>query len=167
MSHGLQNSVAILRRFACHSDQPLPDDWNAFKAIHATEALSIERSDPELYQLLSGTASASLRADALEGNFSAKAPDPVIRVEEERQREVQDLFERRSQLTLTERLHLQRLDSKVYAEAMCQVGNGHQHEGESVEDRRRFEMERQRQRAEAIAASANHAQGQIRGGAGA
>lgn len=164
--HNLGSNVNVLRRWACWSDGALPPDWKTFAMKNPGRATEVEMHDPELVSLLNGTAPASLLADALQGQFSPVAPEPAVRAEEARQKEVQDLFNRRMTLNLTERMHLQRLDPKVYEEAMRQAGNGHQHEGESVEDRRRFEMERQRQQAAALAASANHAQAQIRGGAG-
>lgn len=159
--HGLQNSIAILRRWACHTDQPLPDDFKQFQKQHPTEALQIERNDPELAALLSGTASASLRADALEGKLSDKAPDPAVRAEEKRRRDVQDLFDRREELTLTERLQLQVLDPAVYANAMAQIGaDQEQSEGDKVQSR----LAHQQQMAANSAASRNHSMSQIRGG---
>ena len=161
--HNLGSNVNVLRRWACWSDGSMPPDWKTFAMSNPSKATEIEMHDPELVSLLKGTAPASLLANALQGEFNPVAPDPAVRAEETRQKEVQDLFNRRMSLNLTERMHLQRLDPKVYKEAMRQVANGV--DPESVEDRRRFELERQRQHAATLAASANHAQVQIRGGA--
>ncbi len=74
MAHGLENCVSVLRRWASVSDGPLPSDWASFRAVAPTEAMHIEMRDPELVGLLSGKASAGLRADALVGKLAAVAP---------------------------------------------------------------------------------------------
>ena len=71
MSHGLENNVSVLRRWAAHSEGSLPTDWQSFSRDNMVEASQIAQRDPELVDLLSGKASAGLRADALSGNFSA------------------------------------------------------------------------------------------------
>lgn len=161
MSHGFDNSVIILRRWSQHSDQPLPQNWKAFQQKNPTEALLIEQADPELVSLLDGSASAGLRADALEGKISEKAPDPVQRQEAERREEIQDLFDRRDELNFTEKLRLSLLDPKVYANAMAQVDTD---KVETEEDKAVFRRELEAQRATEAAASMNHSMSQIRGG---
>ena len=71
--------------------------------------------------LLDGSAPAGLRADALEGKISKKAPDPLQRQESERREEIEDLFDRRDELNFTERLRLSLLDPKVYTNAITHV----------------------------------------------
>lgn len=160
MPHDFESKVTILRRWAAHTDHPLPSDFKKFQRQYPTEALLIEKNDPELAALLLGTASASLKADAIEGKLNEKAPDPVVRAEEDRQRTVQDLFNRRADLTFTERLQLQAMDPAVYAHAMAQLGaDQNQSEGEKVQAR----LAQQQQCSADAAASMNHAQNTIRG----
>nr|BDD47064.1 hypothetical protein 10 [Alphaproteobacteria bacterium] len=138
----------------------MPDDWNAFKAIHATEALSIEKNDPELFQLLSGTAPAALRADALEGNFSAKAPDPAVRAEDHRKKEAMELRERFAELSMTDRMYLASIDPKAYEAEMAKL------ETPTVGDQVQAQIRRQQELAQQRAQSANHSQDRIRAGQG-
>ena len=161
--HNVGTNVNVLRRWDCWSDGAMPPDWSTFAMKNPGKATEIEMHNPELVSLLNGTAQASLLADALQGEFDPVAPTPATRAEEARQKEVQDLFNRRMTLNLTEQMHLQRLDPKVYEEAMRQAAN--RVEPESVEDRRRFDIKRQHQHAATLTATANHAQAQIRGGA--
>ena len=74
MTHGLDSCIPVLRRWAALSKKPLPSDWRTFERNNATEALNIRTRDPEIVDLLSGQAGASLRADALSGAISPVAP---------------------------------------------------------------------------------------------
>ena len=159
MTHGLQDSIPVLRRWATVSDLPLPTDWNQFKSKNATDALLIEQKDPELVSLLNNTAPANLRADALSGDLKQSAPDPVQRQEQQRRAEVQDLFDRRAELTFTERLHLQALDSRVFEKAFGAEAE------ESVADQMQARIAEQVRRAENAAASRNHQMNLINGAA--
>ena len=76
MPHFLDENVSVLRRWAAVSDTPMPSDWKEFQSQNAGAAISLEQQDPELVQLLSGTASAALKADALTGKLPHTAPDP-------------------------------------------------------------------------------------------
>lgn len=161
MSHGLNNSIVILRRWAAHTDLPLPEDFKQFQQKNPSEALLIERNDPELASLLLGTAPAGLRADALEGKISENAPDPVERQQAELREEVQDLFDRRDELNFTEKLRLSLLDPKVFRNAMAQVDTDKE---QTEEDKAMFRRQSAAQRANEVATSMNHSMSQIRGG---
>ena len=90
--HGLDSNIPVLRRWAHHSpEKPLPQDWGAFKAANAKEAIEIEQADPELVSLLEGTAPAGLRADVLQGKFSSSAPDQAALKKAEQQSTIQQL----------------------------------------------------------------------------
>ena len=97
MSHGMDNNVAVLRRWAAHSGGALPSDWQTYARNNMQESIEISRRDPELVALLQGSASATLRADALSGKFSAVPPDW-------QQRERQEAFDRKQEI-------IKRLDS--------------------------------------------------------
>ena len=62
MSHGLHNSVNILRRWSHRHDGPLPENWKQFQEANMNRAMEIEQADPQLVALLKGTAGAGLRA---------------------------------------------------------------------------------------------------------
>ena len=107
----LSGNVAVLRRWA-HSrpGEPLPKNYQQWAAENGTDAIQLVRKDPELVQLLSGTASASLVADALQGQLS---PIPVSEEQREadaRKEEAQALYDAsRSEqgLNLTQKVRLQ------------------------------------------------------------
>jgi len=69
----------------------MPTDWASFQRDNPSEAVSIRMKDAELFQLLSGTASATLRADALSGALSPVTPDPQKLADEQRQATLQSL----------------------------------------------------------------------------
>lgn len=91
MAHGLDNCIAVLRRWASVSDGPLPGDWASFRTGSPTEAMQIELRDPELVGLLSGRASAGLRADALMGKLPEAAPTLEARRQADIKEEVRQL----------------------------------------------------------------------------
>ena len=91
MPHGLDNCQPVLRRWAAHSEAPLPADMAAFKRSNFPEWNRIATADPELIQLLDGSSSAGLRADALGGKLSPIPPDPQKRAAEERQARISEL----------------------------------------------------------------------------
>jgi hypothetical protein len=92
-NHGLENCISVLRRWASLTDRPLPQDWAAFRQANPSEAMAIESRDSELVALLSGRASASLRADALTGELPATPPDAEAQADAERQARVRFLLE--------------------------------------------------------------------------
>lgn len=75
MPHGLDNQVNVLRRWAKHFDGAMPPDFATWAQRNPEQAIKLEINDADLYNLLKGTASAALRADALSGKFSALPPD--------------------------------------------------------------------------------------------
>ena len=107
----LSGNVAVLRRWA-HSrpGEPLPKNYQQWAAENGTEALQLVRKDPELVQLLSGTASASLVADALQGQLSPIPVSEDQRAAETRKEEAQALYDQSKTeqgLNLTQRVRLQ------------------------------------------------------------
>ena len=93
MSHGLDNCVPVLRRWAAQSDSPLPDSWGALMQSSPSEAMRIAAADPELVALLSGQAGASLRADALSGVLAAAVPSEAERMDAARAARIAELTE--------------------------------------------------------------------------
>lgn len=93
MSHGLDNCVPVLRRWAAQSDSPLPDNWAALMQSSPSEAMRIAAADPELVALLSGQAGASLRADALSGVLAAAVPSEAERMDAARAARIAELTE--------------------------------------------------------------------------
>lgn len=80
MNHQLDSCPSVLRRWA--EFQPgtmLPNNFKNWEYANLPEALRLKREDPELHQLLSGTASAELKLRAIEGTLALiapPAPDP-------------------------------------------------------------------------------------------
>lgn len=91
--HGLDSCIPLLRRWGQLTAKPMPTDWGSFQRENPSEAVSIRIKDPELFELLSGTASATLRADALSGSLSPVTPDPQQRAEEATRATVQSLVD--------------------------------------------------------------------------
>ena len=89
----LSANVAVLRRWS-HSrpGEALPENFASWKAANATEALQLQRQDPELVSLLNGTAPASLLADALQGHLSPIPVSQEQRASDARKAEMQALM---------------------------------------------------------------------------
>jgi len=109
----LSANIGVLRRWAnFNSEEPLPANFSQWATNNGTAAMQLQRQDPELVALLSGTASATLLADTLQGNLS---PVPVS--EEERQaaakkKEMQSLYDAAKSeegMTLTQKVQVQAL----------------------------------------------------------
>ena len=127
-NHGLDSNISVLRRWASHSERPLPTNWYAFRQAHTDEALAVEAADPLLVSLLNRTASADLRADAIENRIPIKGTT-VDEMQDLRDKaELQRLYQRVSGQdkdesgnviapTLTERMGLKVLNEQVYAKA--------------------------------------------------
>ena len=107
----LSSNIAVLRRWAhFRSSEPLPSDFGGWRDANGTDAVLLEKQDPELFQLLSGTAPASLLADTLQGLLSPTPVSEAEREEQARKEERQALFDAsRSEegLNLTQKVRLQ------------------------------------------------------------
>ena len=107
----LSSNVAVLRRWAlARPGEPLPANYSEWASEFPTEALLLTRKDPELVQLLSGTAPASLLADTLQGQLSPTPVSEAEREAEERKAEMQALYDAsRSEagLSLTQKIRLE------------------------------------------------------------
>ena len=104
-------NIAVLRRWAnAVPGEPLPANFQAWQNENQSAALLLNRKDPELCQLLNGTASADLVADAIQNLLS---PTPVSQEEKEeaaRKAEAKALYDAsRSDegLNLTQKLRLE------------------------------------------------------------
>ena len=157
MTHGLQDNVSVLRRWAAHSGSQLPTNWRQFETQNFTEAQRIRQVDPDLVALLQGTASAGLRADALTGKFSQVPPDY-----EQQQR--QAAFDRQQELikkvrageaNLTERIECEQVAPAEYAREMAK----HQ---PSAEQRHAMRLQQARQQQELLQESKARANAQLR-----
>ena len=106
----LSANVAVLRRWS-HSrpGEALPENFASWEAANATEALQLQRQDPELVSLLNGTAPASLLADALQGALSPVPVSQEQRASDARKQEMQGLYDQSKTdegLNLTQRVRL-------------------------------------------------------------
>lgn len=91
--HGLDMCPEVLRRWdALRPGEAMPMDWDVYRRKNQTEAVRIAARDPELVALLSGTASGSLRADALTGKLSAIPPAEGQVDDEARNKRVQEIL---------------------------------------------------------------------------
>ena len=93
----------------------MPASWDQYRTANASAALSIEARDPELVSLLKGTASATLRADALSNALSPVPPNEGQIKAEALKAEAQELFDkgRDEGLNLTEELRLAVLNAEA------------------------------------------------------
>ena len=109
MPHCLDENIAVLRRWAAISDEPLPEDWGKFASKNLDLAVRVDQQDPELAMLLSGKAPASLKADALAGKLSHQAPDQAALKEEQFNQQLATSRERvkAGEASLTERIWLE------------------------------------------------------------
>lgn len=117
--HGLDSNLPVLRRWAALSEQPLPTDWRGFCNSNATESVKIRIADPELVSLLDGTASASLRADAIDGTWGER-PSAEEVAEQARKDAVADIKEAGNPFVaasknLTNQMRLRELDPMLAA----------------------------------------------------
>ena len=92
--------------------------------------MEIEAVDPQLVALLSGNASASLRADALTGKFSAVAPTAEEVAKSQKQARIQELYDakpyRNGQMVLmSAALELDELAPEVGAKARREANYMH------------------------------------------
>ena len=107
----LSANVGVLRRWS-HSrpGEPLPSNFASWEAANSTDALQLQRQDPELVSLLNGTAPASLLADALQGALSPVPVSQEQRASDARKAEAQSLYDQSKTeegLTLTQKIRLQ------------------------------------------------------------
>ena len=136
MGHGLDSCVTVLRRWASHSDQPLPQDWNAFKAKNIGDAARILSIDPELVSLLDGTAKGSLRADAICGKWSAVGPTAEEVAQKQKQQRIQQLHDSKPyqdgrMVNMAAALELDELAPEVGARLRKEANYMHPHEREA------------------------------------
>ena len=107
----LSSNIPVLRRWAnARPGEALPANFSQWATTNGTEAMMLQRKDPELFSLLSGTASASLVADALQGQLSPLPIPEEQREAEARKAEAQSLYDAsRSDegLSLTQKVRLQ------------------------------------------------------------
>jgi hypothetical protein len=92
----------------------MPQSWAGFRDKNNTEAMEIQRRDPELVALLSGTAGAALRADALSGALSPSAPSIADREKEDLIKQASELFNQGEKLNLTGQMLLARLNPDAH-----------------------------------------------------
>ena len=146
MTHGFENNVSVLRRWAAHSEGSLPTDWHSFYRDNMVEASKIAQRDPELVQLLSGKASAGLRADALSGKFSAVPPDYEQQQRQEAYEQKQAILKKwMGEATLTDRLMLAQMAPEEAAKLEAKNAPT---EAELIERRRQQAMQEQQGRQE-------------------
>ena len=107
----LSSNIAVLRRWSHNRPgEPLPSNFGQWATNNGTDALMLQRKDPELFSLLSGTAPASLLADALQGQLSPIPVSEEQRAAEARKQEMQSLYNQSKTeegLNLTQKVRLQ------------------------------------------------------------
>ena len=115
MPHYLDENIAVLRRWAAITDEPLPEDWKQFSSQNLQRAAEIDARDPELALLLSGKAPASLKADALAGKLSHVAPDQEALKQQQLKQQLAEVRARvqSGEATLTEQCWLEVNDPEV------------------------------------------------------
>ena len=75
MSHQLDSCPSVLRRWAEFlPGTMLPVNFKAWESSNLPDAVRLKNEDPELHQLLSGTAPAELKLRAIEGTLALIAP---------------------------------------------------------------------------------------------
>lgn len=165
VSHNLERNVSVLRRWANQSDGPLPPDWRNYQQKNPTEAMKIEREDPELVSLLRGEASASILADAIEGKLSAKPESYESRQKAERQARMQHLSENNPWVSgnMTESLEVESLNPELAKRLRKEAGIGGGAIATPMDqiERQRLWNQQREDRLEAL----NHNQRQVRHGA--
>ena len=147
MTHGLENNVSVLRRWAAHAEGSLPTDWHSFSRDNMVEASRIAQRDPELVQLLAGKASAGLRADALSGKFSPVPPDYEQQQRQAAYDQKMALLKKveSGEATLTDRLMLAEMAPEEAAKLQAKNAPT---EAELIERRRQQAMQEQQGRQE-------------------
>ena len=88
----------------------MPSNFGQWATANGTEAMMLQRKDPELFSLLNGQAPASLLADALQGQLSPIPVSEEQREAEARKQEMQSLYDQSKTeegLTLTQKVRLQ------------------------------------------------------------
>ena len=107
----LSGNVAVLRRWSHNRPgEPLPGNFAQWATTNGTEAMMLQRKDPELFSLLTGQAPASLLADALQGQLSPIPVSEEQRAADAQNKEAQALYDASRStegLTLTEKVRLQ------------------------------------------------------------
>ena len=118
----LSSNVAVLRRWS-HSrpGEPLPANFASWAATNGTDAMQLQRQDPELVSLLTGQAPASLLADALQGQLSPIPVSEEQRAADARKAEMQSLYDQSKTaegLSLTQKVRLQAAFPELAAKVM-------------------------------------------------
>lgn len=147
MSHGLENNVSVLRRWAAHSQGSLPSDWHTFARDNMVEATQIAQRDPELVALLSGKASAGMRADVLSGKFSDTPPDYEQQQRQAAYDQKMALLKKMEsgEASLTDRMMLSQVAPEEYARLEAKNAPS---ELEVIQRRRQQEAQQQQMRRE-------------------
>ena len=118
----LSSNVAVLRRWAnARPDEPMPSNFGLWATANGTEAMMLQRQDPELFSLLNGTAPASLVADPLQGQLSPVPVSEEQRAAEARKEEMQALYDASKSeegLNLTQKVRLQSEFPELAAKVM-------------------------------------------------
>ena len=107
----LSSNVAVLRRWSlAQPGTSMPADFTAWATENQSAAILLNQKDPELCQLLNGTAPAELLADTLQGLLSPTPVSQEEKAEAARKAEAKALYDAsRSDegLNLTQKLRLE------------------------------------------------------------
>ena len=160
MAHSLGQNLSVLRHWAHHSDTALPADWHSFARENASIALNIEREDPVLVSLLSGNATASVTADAIEGKLAAKPESYGNRMKAQQQARMQYLSDNNPYKTgnLTEVLEVHAANPELAERLKKEAGVGDLNATPSVNHQRQVEARTREARVEAM----NRSQARVR-----
>ena len=160
----LSANVGVLRRWS-HSrpGEPLPSNFASWEAANSTDALQLQRQDPELVCLLNGTAPASLLADALQGQLSPIPVSETERASDARKAEAQSLYDQSKTeegLTLTQKIRLQsafpELADKIHRESPTPVVHPKDFARRALQAQQQEREVRLESRARSMAATRHH-----------
>ena len=149
----LSSNIAVLRRWAhARPDEPMPANFGQWATANGTDAMQLQRQDPELFALLTGRASASLVADALQGRLSPVPVSEEQRAAEARRAEMQDLYNQSKSeqgLSLTQTIRMQ----SAFPELADKIAKENPQPVYSEEDQALWAAQRQQEQQEVRRAS--------------
>lgn len=96
----------------------MPEDFHDFTDRYVTESMLIRQKDPDLVAILSGTASADLKAAVVSGRFDPVGPTDQQKAEAAKQAEMQRLHDSKpfESGNLTEQMRLRALNPTLAQE---------------------------------------------------
>ena len=136
----LSSNIAVLRRWSlANPGTPMPANYSEWRSANATEAMLLNRKDPELVALLSGTANAELLADTLQGLLSPTPVSEAERADQARKAEAQALYDASKSeegLNMTQKVRLQSAFPELAKKVMQETAVAQPSEEEMIQRQR-------------------------------